>query len=78
MIFKSYVRSQLEYCDVIYHHPPLVGKHLSIQSLNELMSMVESIQYGAALATTGAWKGTSKVKLYEELGWESLSQRRWQ
>ena len=30
-----------------------------------------------ALAVTGAWKGTSCEKLYEELGWESLSQRRW-
>ena len=42
------------------------------------MSKVESVQYRAALATTGAWKGTNKEKLYEELGWESLSQRRWQ
>ena len=42
------------------------------------MSKVESVQYHAALATTGAWKGPNKVKLYEELGWESLSQRRWQ
>ena len=25
----------------------------------------------------GAWKGTSREKLYEELGWESLSLRRW-
>ena len=25
---------------------------------------------------TGAWQGTSRVKLYEELGWESLSDRR--
>ena len=76
-IYKAYVRSQLEYGDVIYHHPPLDGNHLSIKKLNELMSKVESVQYRAALATTGAWKGTSKDKLYEELGWESLSQRRW-
>ena len=76
-IYKSYVRSQLEYGDVIYHHPPLTGKHLSIYDLNELMTKVESVQYRAALVTTGAWKGTSKEKLYDELGWESLSQRRW-
>ena len=42
------------------------------------MPKVESVQYRAALVTTGAWKSTSKEKLYEELGWESLSQRRWQ
>ena len=34
------------------------------------------VQYQAALAVTGAWQGTSRIKLYEELGWESLSHRR--
>jgi hypothetical protein len=77
-IYKSYVRSQLEYADVIYHHPPLDGKHLSFCKLNPLMSKVESVQYRAALVITGAWNGTSRKKLYKELGWESLSQRRWQ
>ncbi len=77
-MYKAYVRSQLEYGDVIYHHPPLVGNHRAIYNLNELMTKVESVQYRAALVTTGAWKGTSKEKLYKELGWESLSQRRWQ
>ena len=76
-MYKAYVRSQLEYGDVIYHHPPLAADHLSIYNLNEMMTKVESVQYRAALVTTGAWKGTSKEKLYEELGWESLSQRRW-
>ena len=76
-IYKAYVRSKLEYGDVIYHHPPLDGNHLSIKKLNVLMSKVESVQYRAALVTTGAWKGTNKEKLYEELGWESLSERRW-
>ena len=40
------------------------------------MEKVEQIQYQAALAVTGAWQGTSRVKVYEELGWESLSDRR--
>ena len=26
---------------------------------------------------TGTWRGTSRAKLYAELGWESLSSRRW-
>ena len=26
---------------------------------------------------TGTWRGTSREKLYAELGWESLSSRRW-
>ena len=40
------------------------------------MEKVERIQYQAALAVTGAWQGSSRVKLYDELGWESLSERR--
>ena len=31
----------------------------------------------AARAITGAWKGTSRKKLLEELGWETLDLRRW-
>ena len=38
---------------------------------------IESVQYSAALAITGAWRGTSRQKLYAELGWESLSSSRW-
>ena len=41
------------------------------------METVETVQYQAALAVTGAWRGSSRSKLYEELGWESLSDRRW-
>ena len=40
------------------------------------MEKVENIQYQSALAVTGAWKGSSRAKLYDELGWESLSDRR--
>ena len=38
---------------------------------------VESIQYNAALALTGAIRGSSREKLYQELGLESLQLRRW-
>ena len=41
------------------------------------MESIERIQYQAALIITGAWKGSNRNKLYEELGWESLSNRRW-
>ena len=40
------------------------------------MERLERIQYQAALAFTGAWQGSSRAKIYEELGWESLSDRR--
>ena len=33
--------------------------------------------YNAALAITGAIRGTSQTKLYNELGLESLKFRRW-
>ena len=37
---------------------------------------LESIQFNAALAITGARRGTSREKLYHELGLESLQERR--
>ena len=41
------------------------------------MESIERTQYQAALAITGTWQGSNRNKLYEELGWESLSDRRW-
>ena len=38
---------------------------------------LESIQYNIYLAITGAMRGTSKEKLFQELGLESLQLRRW-
>ena len=38
---------------------------------------IESVQYNAALAITGTIKGTSREKLYRELGLEILKSRRW-
>lgn len=45
--------------------------------LNCQMRILESLQYQAALAVTGAWMGTSSRKIYRELGWETLHHRRW-
>ena len=42
-----------------------------------LSRILESTQYQAALAVSGAWKGTNMDRLLEELGWETLSNRRW-
>ena len=39
--------------------------------------MIESVQYIAALAITGAIRGSSREKLYHELGLESLHDRQW-
>ena len=37
------------------------------------MEQIEKIQYQAALAVTGAWQGSNRSQIYEEVGWESLS-----
>ena len=66
-LYKSFIRSLLEYADVIYDQP----------SNTSFSDKIECIQYNAALAITGAIRGTSKDKLYKELGFEYLSSRRW-
>ena len=65
--YKLYVRPHLDYGDVIYHN-----------QRDDLMNLIEQVQYKAALIVSGCWQGTSREKLYEELGWEFLSKRRWQ
>ena len=66
MSYKLYVRPYLDYGDVIYHN-----------QRQDLMNLIEQVQYKAALLVSGCWQGTSREKLYQELGWESLSDRRW-
>ena len=51
--------------------------HFQLASLPNLMEKLEAVQYSASRAISGTWKGTSREKLYAELGWESLSSRRW-
>ena len=38
---------------------------------------IKSIQYNATLTITGAITGTSREKLYQELGLQSLKGKRW-
>ena len=76
-IYKIFVRPHLDYCDIIYHLPSLTNPSDSSINLNFMMQSLESTQYQAVLAVLGAWKGSSKISMYEELGWESLSDRRW-
>ena len=44
---------------------------------NFFHSKIESIQYNACLAITGAIQGTSRGKTYQELGLEFPQLRRW-
>ena len=74
-IFKMHVRPHLDYCDMIYHIPAKIKEMSdfdSCRSINYVMKTLESTQYQAALAVSGAWKGTNG----EELGWETLDRRR--
>ena len=60
-VYKSFIRPLLDYGDIIYD-----------KAFNESFhKKLESLQYNAALAITGAIKGSSTEKLYEELGLES-------
>ena len=64
---KCFIRSHLDYGDIIYDQP-----------LNESFSnRIESFQYKAALAITGTIQRSSREKLYQELGLEHFHQRRW-
>ena len=66
-IFRSFVKPRLEYDDVLYD-----------QSYNNTFHQkMESVQYNATLAITGAVRGSSRENFYQELGLESLQQRRW-
>ena len=65
LAYKMHIRPHLEYGDVIFH-----------ERSKTLMKSIESIQIQAANIVAGCWKGTNAHKLYKELGWESLSDRR--
>ena len=66
-IYKTFIRSRLDYADIIYDQAYNSAFH----------DKLESIKYNACLAITGAIKGTSTEKIYQELGLESLKSRRW-
>ena len=72
---KALVRPHLDCCDVIYHLPSKIHLPPLGRALNSLMEKVGRIQYQVALAITGTWQGSSRSKIYEELGRESLSDR---
>ena len=50
-IYKSFIRPHLDYCDIIYDQP----------NNESFCTKIERTQYNAALAITGAIKGTSQL-----------------
>ena len=66
-IYKSFIRSHLDYADFIYNKPN-----------NALFkNKIENVQYTACTAVTDAIQGTSRECLYGKMGLESLTNRRW-
>ena len=65
-IYKSFIRPHLDYGDVVYDRASKESFHQSL----------ESLQYSAAIAITGAIRGTSSEKLFEELCLETLKSKR--
>ena len=65
-VYKCFIRPHLEYGDVIYDQP----------NPSSLTNKIESVQCNAALSITGAIRRNSKEKLYQELGFETLKDRR--
>ena len=66
-IYKSFIRPHLDYGDIVYDRAFNESFHKNL----------ESIQYNTVIAITGAIRGTSSEKLFQELGLESLKSRRW-
>ena len=66
-ICKAFDRPILDYADIIYDKP-------LTESFKDKLEMV---QYNAALVITGVFKGTSRDRIYRELGLESLAERIW-
>ena len=66
-IYKYFIRPHLDCVDMVYN-----------QTFNmSFRQKIKTIQYNAALAITGAIRGSSREKLYQELGLETLQQRLW-
>ena len=61
-IYKSFICPHLDYGDIVYHQP----------NNGSLCKKIESMKYQATLAITGTMHWTSKTKLYNELGIESM------
>ena len=67
IIYKAFVRPPLDYGDILYDQTYNSSSH----------EKLESIQYNSCLALARAISGSSKGKIYQELGRESLRVCRW-
>ena len=66
-IYKSFIRPHLDYGDILYDKP----------GNPNFETKLEKCQYKACLAITGTIQGTSRQKIYPELGLHTSIERRW-
>ena len=82
--FKLHFLQYIKLLTVSSYHVTFVKPHLDSGEIiyekaynSSFHQKIESVQYNACLAITGAIRGTSKEKLNDELGLESLQLRCW-
>ena len=66
-IYKSFIRSHLDYGDILYDKP----------NNESFQNKIEKVQYRVCLAITGPIQCTSREQKYEELGLHSLAKTCW-
>ena len=66
-INKSFIRPHLDYGDILYDK----------QGSQNFQNKLEKVVYNACLAVIGAIQGTSRQKIYDKLGLDTLIERRW-
>ena len=71
-----YVRPHLDFCDVIYHAPKFATCLIPPFDSHIGWILLKGFSIWLRWQLTGTRKGTSCNKIYEQLGWESLSDRR--
>ena len=67
MRFWGFINHSSDPGDTIYDKP----------NEESFKNKIENIQYKACIAITGAIQETSREHFYQELGWQSLKDRRW-
>ena len=66
-INKSFIRPHLDYGGILYDKP----------GNQNFQSKLKKVQYKACLVITGAIQGTSRQKIYNELGLHTSIEKRW-
>ena len=64
-IYLTFIRPKLEYASIVWH-----------DCTKQDTELLENLQLSAARVVTGAIKGTSHAKIYNECNWPLLSERR--